>query len=96
MEVTVGLGFGMTYRGTVRNGVIVLSNAELPEGMSVRVSPESSPKRKRIRKPRTRRSTSRPLPGFGMWKDRKEWRGKSSVEVARELRRAAMGERYRG
>jgi hypothetical protein len=38
----------------------------------------------------------KPLPGFGMWKNRADWRGKSTLTIARELRRKAMGERYRG
>jgi len=28
---------------------------------------------------------------FGIWKDRPEWKGKSTLEVAAELRRKAMG-----
>jgi len=39
----------MSYRGTVKNGVVVLdSGAELPEGTSVLVETEAAPKKEMV------------------------------------------------
>jgi hypothetical protein len=84
----------MMFRGTVKNGVVVLNgHAELPEGTSVRVVPAIARKKKSSKRAPAKSKPLENLPGFGMWKGR--WPGKSSVEVAKQLRRKAMGERYR-
>jgi hypothetical protein len=50
----------MSYRGTVKNGIVVLEGGvKLPDGQSVEVTtlPANSP-------------TANDLPGFGLWQDR--------------------------
>jgi hypothetical protein len=100
----------MTFRGVFRNGVIVPQEGmSLPNGTVVDIragkqgrrqkpatkatSRSEALKQKRSRKTREDEPV---LEGFGMWKNRADWRGKSTLEVARELRRKAMGDRYRG
>ncbi len=91
----------MTFRGVVKNGVIVLDNgAPLRDGDVVEVARAA---RRVTSKARTRtavkakpRKSRDPLPGFGVWADRADWKGKSSARIARDLRRAAAGRKGRG
>ncbi len=90
----------MTYRGVYRDGVIVLSgDVDLQNGDTVDVNRNSAagvtPKRKPVSadKKRARAGSSKKkqsehpfLALAGMWKDRKDWRGKSSVKVVAEIR----------
>jgi hypothetical protein len=65
----------MTYRGTVKNGIVVLeAGVELPEGQPVEV----------VTLPETAAATS-DLPGFGLWRDRTEL--ESAAEESLRLRR---------
>ena len=65
----------MGFRGTVKNGVIVLEpGAKLPEGQSVEV----------IELPADASAASG-IPGFGLWKDRGEFT--DAAEASRQLRR---------
>jgi hypothetical protein len=65
----------MTYRGTVKNGVVVLdAEAALPEGIAVEVVPV-------VRRGRRLRG----LPAFGLWRRRREL--PDSAVAARRLRR---------
>lgn len=66
----------MTYRGVVKNGVIVLDDSErLPDGTVVEVSPASNGDRPRFGNP-----------AFGMWADRTDMT--DSAEASRALRRS--------
>ena len=68
----------MTYRGIVKNGVIVIeAGGELPDGQVVDVTTVSTTA------PRGDSKTEN-LPAFGLWKDRGEW--SDSAEAARQLR----------
>lgn len=52
----------------------------------------SRPAKKTRRKGRARKAVGDPfIESFGLWKDRPEWKGKSTLEIAAELRRKAMG-----
>ncbi len=45
------------------------------------------------RKPSPQKKLTSDLEFFGMYKNRKDWKGKSSTQILRELRREAWGER---
>ena len=88
----------MTFRGTVIKGVVVPdAGSELPEGARVSVNPlRSSSRPKRIaatsrgnKKSKTRaKARKAPLTALaGIWKDRPDWKGKSSIQIVAELRR---------
>lgn len=97
----------MTFRGIVKNGVVVFENgAALPDGTTVRVQPErkqaaktasrGAPTRRKPRAPRKRSSRAEEVrealaATFGIWKDRPEWRGMTTLEIQADLRRKAMG-----
>lgn len=83
---------GMTVEVRPRRAAI--SRKPKAPGASARVRKPVKDAKTRIGKAKA--VTTRRLPGFGMWKDREDWRGKSTIEIARELRRKAMGERYLG
>ena len=96
----------MTLRSVVRDGMIDV-NGEIPDGTPVRIVRDDKPRRsakkakapaKRTAKKKATRAGVKPksdpiMKVFGMWKDRPEWKGKSSVEIARELREKALGRR---
>ena len=64
----------MTYRGQVKNGVVVLEGSHLPEGTEVEVVPLKD-----------RGSSLANHPAFGMWKDRTDIA--DSAEYSLKLRR---------
>lgn len=80
----------MTFRGIVKNGVIVLqSDAELPEGTSVRVTPSRGPSKKS-----GKAAKEKQLPGFGAWSHRKDI--KDGASFARKLRKNLLRRGGRG
>lgn len=98
----------MTLRTVVRDGLIVVNtHGEIPDGTPVVIMRDDRPRRsvkkakgpaKRTAKKKAARAGVRPksdpiMKVFGMWKDRPEWKGKSSAEIARELRERALGHR---
>lgn len=98
----------MTYRGIVQDGIVILESATgLRNGESVAVVPSrkggASRQRRGSALPRKGRAKARrgvvrsgsldPLPGFGMWKNRSDWKGKTTLQIAAGLRRKAMGRR---
>ena len=92
----------MTFRGIVKNGVVVVEDATgLREGDVVEVARVRRVKPARARSkpgtaPKERAGrVADPLPGFGMWKDRPEWKGMTGAEVAAELRRGAFRRKAR-
>ena len=65
----------MTYRGTVKNGVIVLdSGAKLPDGTAVQVRPLENDGKSLLRHP-----------ALGIWRERADL--SDSSEASRRLRR---------
>jgi hypothetical protein len=97
----------MTFKGIYRDGIIILEDATgLRNGTVVEVTRPAKrtkavakPVAKGKKKPATRRKRSAgsvaDWPAFGIWKDRADWKGKSSAEIARELREKALGHRSR-
>jgi hypothetical protein len=96
----------MTLRGTVRDGVIAINtHGTLPEGAEVevvRVEPAKNgharaTSRKKIAKKKPSRKGAHPLVKLaGIWRDRPEWKGLSSLEIQQQLRRKAGIGRARG
>ena len=68
----------MTYRGTVRNGVVVLDEPQLPEGTLVDVTPVAEGA-----------ESLGDLPAFGMWSDRSEFTdaGRASLDLRAQVER---------
>lgn len=101
----------MTLRGTFRDGVVYVSGGReadaLRNGDSVEITPVHFKPRAAATTSRGKRALPARKPAtkiqrlaafdaaFGMWKDRKEWAGLTSVEVVAGLRRRAS-ERRRG
>ena len=86
----------MTYKGVYRAGVIVVSgDVDLHEGEPVRISREASPaKKKAVKvKPKAEKSPAKhPVTKLaGIWKDRKDWRGLTSLEVLERIRSGHSG-----
>jgi hypothetical protein len=82
----------MTYRGVYRDGVIVLSGeVQLHDGDSVQVTRESRTGKvrpgKRTSKSKKSKALHPVLKLAGIWKDREDWRGLSSVEVLELIRK---------
>ena len=67
----------MTYRGTMRNGVVVIDGEKPADGTVVEITPV----------PQEIKSLA-DLPAFGMWRDRTDL-PQDSAEAAAELRRRA-------
>jgi hypothetical protein len=67
----------MTYRGTVKNGVVVIDGEKPADGTVVEITPV----------PQEVKSLA-DLPAFGMWRDRTDL-PQDSAEAAAELRRRA-------
>lgn len=90
----------MTFRAIVQDGFIVINTrGELPDGTRVRVIREGRLARakKPIKSPRTpKQAALADLPAIGMWKNRPEWKGKSTLRIAQELREKSLGGRRRG
>lgn len=96
----------MTFRAVVRDGMInINTHGELPDGTVVEVSPvrrrarktSTRSARKSTKATKTAKTKANPLLALaGIWKDRPDWRGKSTLEIQRELRTKAMGGRNRG
>ena len=102
----------MTFRTIVRDGMInINTHGELPDGTPVEALPiqQSPPRRgsaqrasaKKAAPKRPSKKTGKPdanplLSLAGIWKSRPEWKGKSTLEIHRELRAKAMGGRSRG
>jgi hypothetical protein len=95
----------MTFRATVRDGTIVSGDAQyLPEGTELRVSvvnkrPSRTPVRTRVKKKSSSRKKTMTVDArlaileksFGISKDRPDWKGRTTQEIARELRERASG-----
>jgi hypothetical protein len=97
----------MTYRGVYRDGVIVPGDAlDLPEGSRFTFSIHGkadgpAPKtKKKVRTKSRKKTPSQMTPeervalfmkGFGISRDVPEWQGRSTQDIARELRTKAMG-----
>jgi hypothetical protein len=102
----------MTFRGVYRDGIIVPSaDPDLPNGTVVRWTSDSRAKQSSRAVGRSKsRSNARPagkkmtkaqriaavMQAFGMDRDRPDWKGRSSAEIAADLRRRALGGRFRG
>jgi hypothetical protein len=87
----------MTFRGVYRDGVVIIDDPSgLRNGAVVeviqpaRVASGASTKVRR-KKATTKKGKDPLLALAGIWKDRPEWKGKSTLEVARALRKKAMG-----
>ncbi|MFN0132712.1 MAG: hypothetical protein ACKVW3_09320 [Phycisphaerales bacterium] len=91
----------MTYRGIVKNGVVVFEDgAGPPNGTPVRVEASKGPTTNGAARKLAQRGPSggrraRPTrehirktfdAAFGMWQDRPDWKGLSSAEVSLRLR----------
>jgi hypothetical protein len=81
--------------------IVINTRGEIPDGTPVEVvrikgrRPKAS--RPKAQKPSRKRETPLgELPALGMWKNRADWKGKSTLEIARELRQKALGGRRRG
>jgi hypothetical protein len=92
----------MTFRGVVKNGVVIVDDAAgLREGDVVDIAPvkrvKSSGKGLRGKSAEKKRAAkmSDPLPGFGMWRDRPEWKGMTGAQIAAELRRGTFRRKAR-
>ncbi len=92
----------MSFRAIVQDGLIVINtHGKIPDGTPVRVVADEPARRKAApkraaKKPRRRRTEVplEELPAFGMWKNR--WKGKSTLQVLRELRAKSLGRHRRG
>jgi hypothetical protein len=92
----------MTYRGVYRDGLVILEgDVNLRNGDHVDVNLRGSSgsaragrakSRKQVSKARVGKGRAQPVHPLialaGIWKDRPEWKGKSSVEVVAELRKS--------
>ena len=97
----------MTYRACYRDGIIIPSgDIELPNGAMFSFNiVDSKPAAVRKYKKKASKKSGRKSPsqmtadervsafmaGFGILRDVPEWEGKSTVEIARELRKRALG-----
>jgi hypothetical protein len=92
----------MTYRGIYRDGAIVLGETlDIPNGTPIEfdVLRRSRTKRRVAKKPSSKKSKRMTaeervaafMKGFGVSRDREEWKGRSTADIARELRRKAAG-----
>jgi hypothetical protein len=83
----------MIYTGVYRDGIVLLDgDVDLRNGARVEVLPTrrigATKAKKRAAKGTRAKSSADPLlKFFGMSKDRADWKGRSSAEIARELRR---------
>lgn len=88
----------MTLRGTFRDGVIIPEQSDgLRDGDVVDIVRKRAGRARTGRKAtsggagKKRRGKSRmPLFGFGLLKDKREWRGRSTVEIAAELKKRVL------
>jgi hypothetical protein len=93
----------MTFRGVYRDGVVILDDHEgLRNGAVVKVT-RSTRGRKATGKAKTTtpkrgaKKAKDPLLALaGIWKNRAEWKGKTTLQIVQELRRKALGGRTRG
>jgi hypothetical protein len=86
----------MTYRGVYQDGVVILEgDVPLRNGDRVSVNPSKAKTRSR-QKPKLRSGRSGAKPSkkvhpfialAGIWKDRPDWKGKSTLEVVADLRK---------
>lgn len=91
----------MTYRGVYQNGMVFFEGeVGLRNGDRVDVNPSrkagrrSSTKAKAKARGGKKPAAVHPLIALaGIWKDRPDWRGKSSVEVVAELRKSTSPSR---
>ncbi len=101
----------MMLRTIVRDGLIVVNtHGELPDGTRVVIVRDDRPRqnakkimtpaKRATKKKAARRAKRGPLSDpilkvFGMWKDRPEWKGKSSAQIARDLRESVYSRSLR-
>lgn len=90
----------MTFRAIVQDGYIN-TRGRLPDGTPVTVVPDRAPRATKSRANKSRKSSHRStplseLPAIGMWKNRPDWKGKSTAQIARALREKSLGGRRRG
>ena len=92
----------MTFRGVYRDGVIVPGGEiNLPEGTRVEILVARTKRSRKVvrkakKKTKTKRMTAEQrvaafMQGFGISRDRPDWKGKSTQEIARELRPSGGG-----
>lgn len=99
----------MEFRGTFRDGVVIPDRTdELRNGDVVRFVPEkkkvikpsatASTRAKRVRegKAAAKRRLDAFMSAFGCMKDRPDWKGRSSADIASELRKRASSRSSRG
>jgi len=98
----------MIFRTTVKDGLIIINtHGKIPDGTPVEVVRVKPPRKKSAaKKPVKKKATGRKAKKTdaaeafqslaGIWKDRPDWKGKTTLEIAAELRRKAMGGRNLG
>ncbi|CAG0997522.1 hypothetical protein PHYC_02659 [Phycisphaerales bacterium] len=101
----------MSFKGTYRDGIVYLtgngSEVARRDGERVEVTPLRRPRKSagpaRARpasKTKKRLTKAQRLAAFdaafGIWKDRPDWKGKTTLEIVAELRKKAMGRNARG
>ncbi len=97
----------MTFKGTFRDGVIVPEQtAGLRDGDVVdirvrRLTATGKPRKKTRSRPVGKRMTAEQRLAawravVGSWEDRPEWKGKSSAQIARDIRARAAARGARG
>jgi hypothetical protein len=89
----------MMFKGVYRDGVVVLEDATgLRNGQPVDVVASRTARKgaggRKVKPSARKQKADAFLALAGLWKGRPEWKGMSSVEIAAELRRRAMGERH--
>lgn len=101
-----GEGEAKGFRTVVRDGLIVINtHGEVPDGTPVEVMRTADRATNRAGKKAAKKSKKKSkqktppldnLPGFGMWKDRPEWKGLTTLEIMARLRERSLGRGRRG
>lgn len=98
----------MEFRGTFRDGVVIPDQTDgLRNGDVVRCIPErkknkpsatasTRAKPSRAGKAAAKRRLDAFMSGFGSMKDRPDWKGRSSADIASEIRKRASSRSTRG
>lgn len=81
------------FKGVVVDGVLVMNtHGVLPDGSAVEGVPAPdgmlvrAAKGARAKAPKSLKPRKTPLFGFGLLKDKPEWKGRTGAEIAREIR----------
>lgn len=98
----------MTLRTIVRDGLVAVNtHGQIPDGTPVEIvrldKPEKIPAKKKLAKkslskrPKISKKKQDPFDQFyGMWKDRADWKGRSTEKIAQELREQASSRKRNG